>query len=314
MFSAIVATLMGSSKPVKAEAISGSVPELDGVAIRVIVDSYQFAVAPSRKLADVDIQHFGWGLGGDKPPGKTLVSEFGLSMHAETRRGTETRNVLTDFGFTPEALINNTNLIGVDPAGLDALVLSHGHYDHFGGLFLRANNGKLKAKVPIYIGGEEAFCSREWTAPPVRGDFGALDRKALEDADLTVTYADGPALVADHGFTTGHIDQTSFEKLLSPSAMKIGVDHGMGCYADKLPEDERTKAIIPDQFRHEIATAFNLRGRGLIVLTSCSHRGVINAIKQAQATSGINKVHALIGGFHLAPYIRKTTCATQSQR
>ena len=87
----------------------------------------------------------------------------------------------------------------------------------------------------------------------------------------------------------------------------------MGCYADKLPEDERTKAIIPDQFRHEIATAFNLRGRGLIVLTSCSHRGVINAIKQAQATSGVNKVHAAIGGFHLAPYkedyVRDTVAA-----
>jgi 7,8-dihydropterin-6-yl-methyl-4-(beta-D-ribofuranosyl)aminobenzene 5'-phosphate synthase len=84
--------------------------------------------------------------------------------------------------------------------------------------------------------------------------------------------------------------------------MKIGVDHGIGCYTDKLPEDERTKAVVPDQFRHEIATAFNLKGRGLIVLTSCSHRGVINAIKQAQATSGISKVHAVIGGFHLAPY------------
>jgi 7,8-dihydropterin-6-yl-methyl-4-(beta-D-ribofuranosyl)aminobenzene 5'-phosphate synthase len=182
MFGAIIATVMGSTKPVKAEAISNSnsVPELDGVAVRVVVDSYQFAVAPSRRLADVDIQHFGWGVSGNKPPGKTLVSEFGLSMHAETRRGTETRNVLIDFGFTPEALINNTNLAGVDPAGLDALVLSHGHYDHFGGLagFLRANNGKLKSKLPIYIGGEEAFCSREWTAPPVRGDFGALDRKA----------------------------------------------------------------------------------------------------------------------------------------
>src|SRR5215469_4595273 len=108
MFSAIISTLLGSSKPVTAEAISASVPELDGVAVRVVVDSYQFAVAPSRKLADVDIQHFGWGIGGNKPPGKTLVSEFGLSMHAETRRGTETRNVLMDFGFTPEALINNT--------------------------------------------------------------------------------------------------------------------------------------------------------------------------------------------------------------
>jgi 7,8-dihydropterin-6-yl-methyl-4-(beta-D-ribofuranosyl)aminobenzene 5'-phosphate synthase len=207
VFSAILATLVGSSKPVKAEHISGSVPELDGVAVRVLVDSYQFAVAPSRKLADVDIQHFGWGLSADTPPGKTLISEFGLSMHAETRRGTETRNILMDFGFTPEALLNNVNLVGIDPAGLDALVLSHGHYDHFGGLtgFLRATNGRLKAKLPIYIGGEEAFCSREWTAPPARGDFGALDRKALEDANLTVTYAEQPVLVADHGFTTGQI-------------------------------------------------------------------------------------------------------------
>jgi 7,8-dihydropterin-6-yl-methyl-4-(beta-D-ribofuranosyl)aminobenzene 5'-phosphate synthase len=304
LFSAVVTTLIGSGKPVRAEAVAGKVPEIDRVAVRVVVDSYQFAVAPSRKVSDVEIEHFGWGIGGGKPPGKTLISEFGLSMHVESRRGTETRHVLVDFGFTPDALVNNANLVGIDPAALDALVLSHGHYDHFGGLagFLKQNNGKLKAKLPIYIGGEDAFCSREWTAPPVRGDFGALDRKALEGADVAVTFAEGPALVADHGFTTGHIGQTSFEKLLSPSAMKIGVDHGIGCYADKLPEDERTKAVVPDQFRHEIATAFNLKGRGLIVLTSCSHRGVINAIKQAQAASGISKIHAVIGGFHLAPY------------
>jgi 7,8-dihydropterin-6-yl-methyl-4-(beta-D-ribofuranosyl)aminobenzene 5'-phosphate synthase len=304
LFSAVVTTLIGSGKPVRAEAVAGKVPEIDRVAVRVVVDSYQFSVAPSRKVSDVEIEHFGWGIGGGKPPGKTLISEFGLSMHVESRRGTETRHVLVDFGFTPDALVNNANLVGIDPAALDALVLSHGHYDHFGGLagFLKQNNGKLKAKLPIYIGGEDAFCSREWTAPPVRGDFGALDRKALEGADVAVTFAEGPALVADHGFTTGHIGQTSFEKLLSPSAMKIGVDHGIGCYADKLPEDERTKAVVPDQFRHEIATAFNLKGRGLIVLTSCSHRGVINAIKQAQAASGISKIHAVIGGFHLAPY------------
>src|SRR5260370_3145429 len=178
VFGAMIATLMGSSKPVLVEAVSGWVPELDGVAMRVVVDSYQFAVAPSRKLADVDIQHFGWGVGGNKPPGKTLVSEFGLSMLAETRRGTETRNVLMDFGFTPEALINNTNLLGIDPAGLDAMVLSHGHYDHFGGLagFLRANNGKLKAKLPIYIGGEEGFFSRAGSDPPLPRELAAVLR------------------------------------------------------------------------------------------------------------------------------------------
>jgi hypothetical protein len=99
-------------------------PEIDRVAVRVVVDSYQFAVAPSRKVANVDIEHFGWGIGGGKPPGKTLISEFGLSTHVESRRGTETRNVLMDFGFTPDALVNNADVVGIDPAALDALVLS----------------------------------------------------------------------------------------------------------------------------------------------------------------------------------------------
>jgi len=70
---------------------------------------------------------------------------------------------------------------------------------------------------------------------------------------------------------------------------------------------------VPDQFRHEIATAFNVKGRGLIILTSCSHRGVINAIRQAQAVSRVEKVHAVIGGLHLAPYqpdyLRQTIAA-----
>jgi 7,8-dihydropterin-6-yl-methyl-4-(beta-D-ribofuranosyl)aminobenzene 5'-phosphate synthase len=111
-----------------------------------------------------------------------------------------------------------------------------------------------------------------------------------------------PARVGDHGFATGQIDQKSFEKLLSPSAMKIGLESGLGCYPERLPEAARTQAKIPDQFQHELATAFNVKGRGLVVLTSCSHRGVVNAVEKAQAASGINKIHAVIGGFHLAPY------------
>ena len=300
----MIAALLGDAQPARAETISGSVPEIDALAVRVVVDSFQFAVAPSRSLEGVEIQHFGWGIRKDSPPGRTLVSEFGLAMHVETRRGTQTRSALVDFGFTPEALINNTELLGIDPSVLDALVLSHGHYDHFGGLvgFLQKHKSRLKPKLPLYVGGEDCFCSRQWTGPPVRGDFGVLDRQALKEANLSVTYAEGASLVADHGFTTGQIGLRSFEKLLSPTAMKIGVEGGVGCYAERLPENERTQTVVPDQFRHELAIGFNLKGKGLVVLTSCSHRGVVNAVRQAQAASGIEKVHALIGGFHLAPY------------
>lgn len=311
----VLASLLGSARPATAEAVTGPVPELDAVAVRIVTDSYQFAVAPSRKIEGLAIEHFGWGIGPDRPPGPTLDSEFGLSMHVTSRRGEETRRTLVDFGFTPEALNNNLRLLGVQPSEIDALVLSHGHYDHFGGLagFLGKNQGQLKPGLPFHVGGEDCFCAREWTAPPVKGDFGVIDRQALQAANLTVTSTERPALVAGHGFTSGQIEQGSFEKLLSPSAMKLGITHGSGCYPDRMRQADQGQGLIPDQFQHEIASAFNLKGRGLVILTSCSHRGVVNAIRQAQAVSGVKKVHAVIGGFHLAPYqpdyVRQTISA-----
>jgi 7,8-dihydropterin-6-yl-methyl-4-(beta-D-ribofuranosyl)aminobenzene 5'-phosphate synthase len=86
----MIAALLGDTQPARAETISGSVPEIDALAVRVVVDSYQFAVAPSRTQEGVEIQHFGWGIRKDSPPGRTLVSEFGLAMHVESRRGTQT--------------------------------------------------------------------------------------------------------------------------------------------------------------------------------------------------------------------------------
>ena len=86
VFGTLVASLLGGTKPVRAEAITGAVPEIDRVALRVVIDSYQIAVAPSAKVGSVDIERFGWGLS-DQPPGRTLISEFGLSMHIESQRG-----------------------------------------------------------------------------------------------------------------------------------------------------------------------------------------------------------------------------------
>jgi 7,8-dihydropterin-6-yl-methyl-4-(beta-D-ribofuranosyl)aminobenzene 5'-phosphate synthase len=317
VFSALTASLLKDAKPALAEPLSGPVPEVDRLSVRVVVDAYQIAVAPSVKKDDVEIQRFGWGLS-DKTPSGTLQSEFGLSMHVEAGRGDQTRNVLVDFGFTPEALVNNLELLRIDPARLDALVLSHGHYDHFGGLvgFLRRYNSRLKPKLPFYVGGEECFCSRQWTAPPQPGNFGVLDRKALQNSNLAVTVADRPAVIADLGFSTGPIDLTSFEQPKPPTVMKIGMDNGSGCNPASFSEEERKLGAFPDKFQHEIATSFNLKGRGLVVLSSCSHRGVINAVQRAQMVSGVRKVHAVIGGFHLAPYpddyVRQTVAAFQS--
>jgi 7,8-dihydropterin-6-yl-methyl-4-(beta-D-ribofuranosyl)aminobenzene 5'-phosphate synthase len=308
---AMLDSYFGALNLARAQGAARAPPEIDRLAVRVLVDNYQFAVAPSFKRENVDVERFGWALG-DQPPNKALISEFGLSLHAESRLGDQARNVLIDFGFTAEALNNNMALLGVDPARLDALVLSHGHYDHFGGMvgFLQAAEGKLKPGTPFVVGGEECLCARRWTAPPLAGNFGVLDRSAMEAANLTLTSAEAPSIVADHALTTGQVPLATFEKVLSPSKMTVGVSGGLGCYPEKLPEDERQAGAIPDQFRHEIATVYHLKGRGLVVLTSCSHRGVVNIIKRAQAVSGVSKVHAVMGGFHLAPfkedYVRQT--------
>lgn len=312
MFSYLVGGLLGDARPARAQAVSMPVPEVDRLAVRVVTDSYHLAIAPNMKVGEVEVQRFGM-----PPAGKSLHGEFGLALHLESRRGTETRNLLLDFGFTPETLNNNLGMLGIAPDSLDALILSHGHYDHFGGLvgFLQQHRGTLRAELPLYVGGEEAFCTREWTVGKPQ-DFGTLDRKALADAKVSVVFADPPAVVAGHAFTTGRIPRATFEKVLVPSRMTVGIQDGIGCFPDKLPEEKRTARVVPDDFEHEHATCFNVKGRGLVVLTSCGHRGVVNSVKRAMEVSGIKKVHAVAGGFHLAPhkddYVRETVAALKA--
>ena len=81
-----VATTTSGSARVWAQTISGNVPEVDRATVRVVTDNYHFALSPSGKVGDVEVGRIVFPLS-DQPPGKVLLSEFGLSMHLETKRG-----------------------------------------------------------------------------------------------------------------------------------------------------------------------------------------------------------------------------------
>jgi 7,8-dihydropterin-6-yl-methyl-4-(beta-D-ribofuranosyl)aminobenzene 5'-phosphate synthase len=309
------AALSGAPRPARAQALTGAVPVVDTLAVRVVTDSYHHAFEPGRKINDLTVQRFAFALAKGQPPSKALQNEWGLSLHLESRQGEGTRQILIDFGYTPQTLNNNLELLGIDPAQLDAMMLSHGHYDHFGGLngFLAQHQGRLKKGLPFYLGGEECFCTREAGVGDSAGDFGSLDRQAIANAGLKVLYADQPSVIAGHAFSTGGIARSSFEKVLAPTRMKPGFANNVGCKPEGLSEAKRQVALIPDDFEHEQATCFHLKGKGLVVMTSCGHRGVVNSVRRAMAVSGVNKVHAVMGGFHLAPhpldYLRETVAA-----
>ena len=307
--SAMVGAMVAAARTGEARAPGRSVPQVEKLAVRIVTDNVVIQFVPNETRGSLTIERRSGNTSPDAPPRTGLHGEWGLAMHAESQIGAQTRHVLVDFGYTPDVLLNNMDVLKFDPSIIDALVLSHGHYDHFGGMvgFLKAAKGKLKPKLPFFVGGEDAFCLRKNPG----GNFGALDRRAILDADLSLMMADCSAVVADHAFTTGRIAQRSFEKPLMPTKEIVGIFDGFGCYPEKMPPEKNVGDYIPDDFDHEIATNYVVKGKGLVVLTSCSHRGVINAVRQAQEVSGIEKVHAVIGGFHIVPplgddYIRDT--------
>jgi 7,8-dihydropterin-6-yl-methyl-4-(beta-D-ribofuranosyl)aminobenzene 5'-phosphate synthase len=306
---AMMATLAANNRTQAAKTLRGEVPVVDSLAVRMVTDNVIVQFVPSEQRDGLTIERRSGNTKPDRPPRTVLNGEWGLAMYAESKRGDETRHLLIDFGYTPEVLLNNMEILNVDPARFDAMVLSHGHYDHFGGMvgFLSANKGALKPKLPFYVGGEDCFCLRRNPG----GNFGALDRQAILDADLSLMMAEEPAIVADHAFTTGRIGQHSFETPLRATDEIVGIFDGFGCYPEKMPAEKNTGGYIADDFEHELATSYLIKDKGLVVLTSCSHRGVVNTVRQAIAASGIEKVHAVLGGFHIVPplgddYIRNT--------
>jgi 7,8-dihydropterin-6-yl-methyl-4-(beta-D-ribofuranosyl)aminobenzene 5'-phosphate synthase len=236
---------------------------------------------------------------------KELHTQWGLSLLLESAKGGESRVLMLDYAYTPEALINNFELLGADAKKIDALVVSHGHFDHYGGLigFLDKYRGSLPADVKLYAGGEDNFCHRVLPAasPGVFSDFGYLDRGALAKRNVGVVLCENPTVIAGHAFTTGQIKRRTDEKILPNTFEQFGMKDGLGCDASHYTPAELQGQTVPDEHYHEHATVFHVKDRGLVVISSCSHRGVVNAVKQAKEVSGVDKLHALIGGFHLGP-------------
>lgn len=271
------------------------IPTVDELALHVVVDA-----ATTASGERIVVPHLVVERGADRPadeesPRRSLVAEYGLSILAASRRGHETRRVLVDFGYTPETLLNNLSIMGIDAGSIDALVLSHGHFDHFGGMTGLLAAKRLRSGIPLYVGGEEIFCERVSLLHGQQRQFGAVDRAAALAAGIRIVIQPAPSLVAEHAFTSGEIPLASFERFINPTLLRPGV----GCSRELLAKDKRDLTLVPDDMRHELATCYVVKDRGLVVTTSCGHRGILNTIERARAISGVNHVHAVVGGFHL---------------
>jgi 7,8-dihydropterin-6-yl-methyl-4-(beta-D-ribofuranosyl)aminobenzene 5'-phosphate synthase len=287
-----------------------AVPTVDSLAIRVLSDSSYDTprVGTSKWVKTRRV-----GLTSPYDNRRTLHNEWGLSLALESKIGPDTRNMLLDFGFTPNALLNNMSVMGVDGAKMQALIVSHGHYDHFGGLlgYLQIYRDLLPADLPMYIGGEDLFCIRKTASgtPGHFADWGVLDRRDLEKYRIRVVTCEQPTAILGHAFTTGTIERSGFERVLPNTMVEYAKRDGVGCDMPAANAKAQGKPVA-DEHLHEHGTCFNVKDRGLVVMSSCGHAGIVNTVRQAMAVSGVKKVHAALGGFHLFPapedYVRRT--------
>jgi 7,8-dihydropterin-6-yl-methyl-4-(beta-D-ribofuranosyl)aminobenzene 5'-phosphate synthase len=282
-------------------------PVVDQITVREITDNTHDIFLRGAELPGLAISRTGFP---EAPQGKTLESEWGLALHIQSRKGQETRRYLLDFGFTPDVYANNLEILKIDLAQVDALIISHGHYDHVGGLmgFLEAQRPKMRKDLRLYTGGEDDFCFRyNRSANGNFTDFGSpLDRHRLRALNVEPILSEAPIVIEGHAFTTGVVPRTSIEHVLPNTWVKYGVRDGAGCDTSAymnhhFTAEDLAGKPVPDQHWHEHATCFRLGDRGLVVISSCGHAGIINTLHRAQEVTGVDKIYALVGGFHLAP-------------
>jgi len=265
------------------------VPVVDALSVRVLVDSRYERFLPKLSHPQVQIEHVGRIVG---RPEMTFAAEWGLSLHlASLQDGARAQYVL-DFGYTPEVINRNFELLDIDPKAINGLILSHGHLDHFGGLdgFVRKHRAQMRDDLALYVGGETVFRQKWVKEGGETIPWCTLDRAALEAQKVATVCCPRPQAL-DGPFTSGYIERTSFEEVTGGSL--VADDH--------FSEAERQGRLIKDTHPDEHATCYIVRGRGLVVISSCGHTGIINTVRSAMAAANVDKVHAVLGGFHLGP-------------
>lgn len=211
------------------------------------------------------------------------LAEHGFSMLVRVFNGGKSESLLFDTGGSPRVIIDNSRIIGLDLSEVGCVVLSHGHYDHFGGL-LSVVEAVGKTGLPLIVH-EDMFkargtASRDGTIRKY-SDFPAQTQ--LKSTQLIFTKQ--PLLVANGQVcVTGEIPRgTSFENgLMRHQTLVNG-----SWQPDPLIVDDR-------------AVVMNVKHKGLVILSGCAHAGIINTINYAKRVTGIDTVYAVMGGFHLA--------------
>lgn len=218
-----------------------------------------------------------------KKPRSYPIAEHGFSMLVRVFSGDEAHSILFDTGISMRGVVVNAVRMGVDLSGVECIVLSHGHYDHFTGLpaAVKAIN---KSELPIMI--HKDMFKRRGVARP-DGTVREHPRFPSEDEVKPARYVETekPCLIADGlVLITGEIQRiTPFETgYLQHRAFVNGRWEPDPCIWD------------------ERALVINVKRRGLVILSGCSHAGIVNTVLHAQRLTGLEKVYAVLGGLHLA--------------
>jgi 7,8-dihydropterin-6-yl-methyl-4-(beta-D-ribofuranosyl)aminobenzene 5'-phosphate synthase len=250
--------------------------EVDKLIVTVITDNYYDSLRPDTAIS----KQF------RTAPNASMHAEHGLSFFVESISGGASKGFMFDYGVDARGIINNMELLDIDLGKANALGLSHGHFDHWGGLVgvLKQNRSKIAGGTPLYLG-SEAFAHRYSGRFSMENPtyLGQLDREAIDSLGVVrIVEVEEPEEVIPGVYLTGNIERTTSYERIPPSLL---IKRG-----DKL-EGELLEG--------EQAVMCNIKGKGLVIISGCAHRGIVNAVRHAQKVTGIDKVYAVIGGFHL---------------